>query len=167
NEKALRFACDYLRLIQLGTRNPHELENLMDQEIDTLLYETLKTPKALQNMADALPALGIIAAIMGIVKAMGAINAEPEVLGSMIGGALVGTFSGILFSYCMVGPVAAAVKVRREAEINYFSCIKAGLIAHLCDYQPQISVEYARKVLTTDVRPTFEEVEKATMAIMT
>src|SRR3546814_1394361 len=95
NPRGLRFMCDYLRLIQLGSTNAHELEALMDEEIDTLTKELHKKPKALLGMSDALPALGIVAAVMGVVKAMGKINAEPEVLGAMIGGAMVGTFLGI------------------------------------------------------------------------
>lgn len=162
NRRALQFACDYLRLIQLGTRNPHELESLMDEEIETLSRELSKTPRALQAASDSLPALGIVAAIMGMVKAMGAINSSPEVLGHMVGGALVGTFSGILLAYCLVGPVASSIAAQREAEVSYFICIRSALLAYLHGYQPQICVEYARKVLTSDIRPSFFEVEDAT-----
>lgn len=165
NPRGLRFLCDYLRLIQLGSTNAHELEALMDEEIETLTHELYETPKALNGMSESLPALGIVAAVMGVVKAMGKINAPPEVLGGLIGGAMVGTFLGILLSYCFVGPIASAVKARRSAEIGYFTCIKAGLLAHLNGYAPPISVEFARKVLTSDIQPDFFAVEKATSEI--
>ena len=134
----------------------------MDEEIETLSRELAKAPRALQAAADSLPALGIVAAIMGMIKAMGAINSSPEILGHMVGGALVGTFSGILLAYCLVGPLATYVAAQREAEVNYFICIRSALMAYLHGYQPQICVEYARKVLASDIRPSFFEVEDAT-----
>jgi len=165
NHENLQFVADYLRLIQLGTKKGHELADLMDEEIETIRHELFETPKAIQTgMADALPALGIVAAITGVVKAMGYITAAPEVLGHMIGGALVGTLMGIMLSYSFFGPVAAAVKTRREAMLTYYVCIKAGLIAYLNGSAPQISMEYARKVIPFEVRPTFFEVEKAMQA---
>lgn len=164
DQKVIVFVCDYLRLISLGTRRPHELGDLMDEEIETLRHELSETPRALQTVADAFPALGIIAAIMGIVKTMGHIDSAPEVLGMMIGGALVGTATGIFLSYCVFGPMSVLLQSRRDAEVNFYVCARAAMIAHLNKYPPQIAVEYARKVITSDVRPDFFEVEEATNA---
>ncbi|WP_245986773.1 motility-associated protein [Azospirillum thermophilum] len=107
HERSLTFLCDYLRLIALGQDNPHDLEALMSEEIETISREMNQVPKALQNLADALPALGIVAAVLGVINAMSAISEPPEVLGRMIGGALTGTFLGVLLSYGLVGPSPA------------------------------------------------------------
>jgi chemotaxis protein MotA len=165
NAMGLRFLADYLRLILLGSEKSYELEALMDEEIETIDRELHKVPKALHVMADAMPALGIVAAVLGVIKAMGSINQPPEVLGRLIGGALTGTFLGVLLSYGFVGPLSSSIKDKKEAELNYFVCIKAGLLAFLNGYPPQICVEYARKVLSTDVRPDFIEVERATHTV--
>jgi len=167
DQRIIIFICDYIRLISLGTKRPHELADLMDEEIDTLKHELSETPRALQTIADAFPALGIIAAIMGIVKTMGHIDSEPAVLGMMIGGALVGTATGIFLCYCVVGPMSQILQKRRDAEANFYQCVRAALIAHLNRCSPQVSVEYARKVITSDVRPSYFEVEDATNKIKT
>jgi chemotaxis protein MotA len=162
HDRSLRFLCDYLRLISLGLDKGHELEALMDEEIATLARELNQVPKALGGLAEGLPALGIVAAVLGVIKAMGSISEPPEVLGRMIGGALIGTFLGVLLSYGLVGPLANAARQRREAELNLFICIKAGLVAYLNGCPPQICAEYARKVLFADVQPSFDDVENAT-----
>lgn len=162
NPKNVRFIADYMRLILLGSKNAHELESLIDEEIETIERDLNKVPNALAVMADSLPALGIIAAVLGVIKAMGAITEPPEVLGILIGGALVGTFLGVLLSYGLIGPLGESIRARREQELSYYIAIKASLIAFLNDYPPQICVEYGRKVIEAKVRPEFEEVEKAT-----
>lgn len=159
---ALTFLCDYLRLLTLGSENAHEMETLMDQEIETHHQEQHLLVTSVSNVADALPALGIVAAVLGVIKTMGAISEPPEVLGKLIGGALVGTFLGVLLAYGFVGPIAAALKAAFEAESKYLQCIKAGLLAHMQGYAPAVSVEFARKALMTEVRPTFYEVEETT-----
>ena len=159
-----RFLADYMRLILLGSSKSHELEALLDEEIDTIEKKLMRVPNALDIMADSFPAIGIVAAVLGVIKAMGAISEEPEVLGMLIGGALVGTFLGVLLSYGAVGPLANAIRSRREQELEYYISIKAGIIAFLNGYPPQICVEYSRKVVSDDVRPLFEEVESATLA---
>ena len=161
-ERCMTFLCDYLRLIALGQDNPHDLEALMSEEIDTISREMNQVPKALQNLADALPALGIVAAVLGVINAMAAISEPPEVLGHMIGGALTGTFLGVLLSYGLVGPIASASRHRREAELNQFICIKAGLGAYLRGSPPQVCAEFARKVLYANIQPSLAEVEVAT-----
>src|SRR4029453_8040407 len=164
NHEGLHFVCDYMRLVTLGSKNPFEIDALMDEEIETLRKEKSHVPHAIQNMADAMPALGIVAAVLGVIKTMGAIKEPPDVLGHMIGGALVGTFLGVLLSYGFIGPVAAATKGAGEAEVKYFECIRQGILAYLNGCAPQVAVEFAGKVLPHDVRPSFEEVEQATAA---
>jgi chemotaxis protein MotA len=161
---AMTFITDYLRLLTLGTDNPHELESLIDEEIETHHHEQSKISTAVQEVADALPALGIVAAVLGVIKTMGAITEPPEVLGKLIGGALVGTFLGVLLAYGFVGPLAASLKALYDSETKYYMCIKAGLVAYLQGYAPAVCVEFARKALYSSVRPTFYEVEEATEA---
>jgi chemotaxis protein MotA len=158
---ALEFLCDYLRMMILGSENPFEMEALMEEEIETRHAEEMQIAGAIQAMADATPALGIVAAVLGVIKTMGAITEPPEVLGKLIGGALVGTFLGVLLAYGFFGPMASALKQTYDAEIKYLQCIKVGLLAHMQGNAPAVSVEFARKALLEDVRPTFYEVEEA------
>jgi chemotaxis protein MotA len=159
------FVCDYLRLLTLGTDNHHEMETLMDEDIATHHEEHQAIVGAVQTVADGLPALGIVAAVLGVIHTMGSITEPPAVLGHLIGGALVGTFMGVLLAYGFVGPIASAVKGRGEAEQRYFLCIKAAILAYMQGYAPSVAVEFARKSLNTDVRPTFYEVEEAVEAL--
>jgi len=162
---AMTFITDYLRLLTLGTDNPHELETLIDEEIETHHHEQTKISGAIQEVADALPALGIVAAVLGVIKTMGSITEPPEVLGKLIGGALVGTFLGVFVAYGFVGPLASSLKATYEAEGKYYECIKAGLLAYLAGHAPQVCIEFARKALLTDVRPSFYELEDAVSAL--
>lgn len=159
---ALEFLCDYLRMMILGSENPFEMETLMDEEIETRHGEEMQIANAIQSMADATPALGIVAAVLGVIKTMGSITEPPEVLGKLIGGALVGTFLGVLLAYGFFGPMASSLKQTYDAEIKYLQCIKVGLLAHMQGNAPAVSVEFARKALLEDVRPSFIEVEEAT-----
>jgi chemotaxis protein MotA len=159
DQSSLVFLCDYLRLLTLGTDNPHEVEALMDEEIETHHQESMQIPAALQVMADALPAIGIVAAVLGVIKTMAIIDQPASAIGVSIGGALVGTLLGVLLSYGFVGPIATALKNDVEAEMKFMLCMKAGILAHMQGYAPAVSVEFARKALMSDVRPTFYEVE--------
>ena len=165
NPLAMMFICDYLRLMSLGSEDPHTLEDLMDEEIETAHAEAQQVGNALQTMADGLPALGIVAAVLGVIKTMGAITEPPEVLGRLIGGALVGTFLGVWLSYGFVGPLASAIKHQIEEETKFLQCIKAGLLAHLHGYAPAVAIEFARKTLFAEVRPDFYELEETTQAL--
>jgi chemotaxis protein MotA len=158
---AVIFLCDYLRLLTLGTDNHHEMESLMDEEIEAHHEEQQAVIGAIQTVADGLPALGIVAAVLGVIHTMGSITEPPEVLGHLIGGALVGTFCGVLLAYGFVGPIASAVKARADADVRYFMCMKAGILAYMQGYAPAVAVEFARKALNSDVRPNFYEVEAA------
>ncbi|MDO8421192.1 MAG: flagellar motor stator protein MotA [Parvibaculum sp.] len=159
---AVEFMCDYLRMITLGTENAHELETLMDEELETHHQEREQLVGAIQALADGTPALGIVAAVLGVIHTMGSIDQPPEILGHLIGGALVGTFLGVLCAYGFFGPMAQSLKSIFEAESKYYLSMKAGLLAHMAGYAPAVSIEFARKALMSDVRPTFIEVEQAT-----
>ena len=161
----LTFLCDYLRLLTLGSDNPHEMESLIDDEIATHHEERNQVAGAINAMADGMPALGIVAAVLGVIKTMASISEPPEVLGRLIGGALVGTFLGVLLSYGFIAPMAASLKNRYEAEAKYYQCIKAGLLAYMQGYAPAVATEFARKALLSTVRPTFYEVEEAVAAL--
>ena len=158
---ATDFFCDYIRLMTLGSDNPHEIEGLMEAELDVHHQEDHAYGHALTNLAESFPALGIVAAVLGVIKTMGSISEPPEVLGGLIAGALVGTFLGILLCYGWFAPLASAAKLIMEEESTYMSCMKAGLVAHLQGYAPAVSVEFARKTLMSHMRPSFKEVEEA------
>jgi chemotaxis protein MotA len=160
NHHALIFLCDYLRIISLGNDSPHEIEALMDEEIDTITDHEEHPGHAMQVMADGLPALGIVAAVLGIIKTMASIDQPPAILGKMIGSALVGTFLGVWLAYGFVAPIAGAMLSRASSEIMYYRCIKAGIIAFLNGAAPQVAVEFSRKLLPHDMQPSFLELEE-------
>lgn len=162
NHRAVEFLCDYLRMITLGTYAVHELESLIDEELETQQQESDRLVQAIQSIADATPALGIVAAVLGVIKTMGAITEPPEVLGQLIGGALVGTFLGVFCAYGFFGPMAQALRNTNEAESKYFLSMKAGLLAHVAGYPPVIAVEFARKAVMSEDRPSFYEIDRAT-----
>ncbi len=162
---AVVFLCDYLRMITLGAENPHEIESLMDEELETHHHEHTQLASAIQTVADGMPALGIVAAVLGVIKTMGSISEPPEILGKLIGGALVGTFLGVWISYGFLAPIACKAQATFDAESKYLQCIKAGILAHLSGSAPAVSVEFARKALLSGDRPTFYEVEDAVDAL--
>lgn len=157
------FICDYCRLIIIGNARSHEVEALMDEEIETITHDTMKPYSALIGMSDGLPALGIVAAVLGVIKAMGALDQAPDVLGHLIGAALVGTFAGIFMSYSMVGPVANKVKMTREKSNRLYVIVKQTLVAFMNGAMPQVAVEYGRKTISAAYRPAIDEVEQATL----
>lgn len=157
------FICDYCRLIIIGNARTHEIEALMDEEIQTIQRDKLKVYLALSAIADALPALGIVAAVLGVIKAMGALDQPPEVLGHLIGAALVGTFAGILFSYGIFGPLATKVKTVREKKVRLYVIIKQTLLAFMNGAMPQVALEHGRKTISAYERPSISEVEQETM----
>ncbi len=160
NHHAILFLCDYLRIISLGNENPFELEALMDQEIETIEHHEGHPGHAVQTMADGIPALGIVAAVLGVIKTMASISEPPEVLGKMIGGALVGTFLGVWLSYGMVAPIAGAMSGKAESEVMFYRCMKVAIIAFLNGSAPQVAVEFSRKFLPHDIQPGFQELEE-------
>ena len=160
NHHAVVFLCDYLRIISLGSDKPLEIEALMDMEIEAIEHHEGHPGHAIQTMADGIPALGIVAAVLGVIKTMASISEPPEVLGKMIGGALVGTFLGVWVSYGMVAPIAGAMVAKGESEVQYYKCMKMCVIAFLNGSAPQVAVEFGRKVISHDVQPSFQELEE-------
>jgi len=161
NHHACAMVCDYLRMVGMNADDPNQIEDMMTRELKKSLAEELHSAHALQNIADALPALGIVAAVLGVIKTMSSINEPPAVLGGMIGGALVGTFMGVLMAYGMVGPCAARLKGVVEEEARFYEVIRAVLVAHLHGNAPQVSIETGRKSAPNQHMPSFQELETA------
>jgi len=162
NHHAVEFTCDYLRMVTLGSNNVHEMDALMDEELETHHQENERVVAAIQALADGTPALGIVAAVLGVIHTMGAITEPPEVLGHLIGGALVGTFFGVFVSYGFFAPMAQSLKNIYESEAKYLLSLKVGLLAHISGQVPVMAIEFARKGLMSEVRPTFAEIDQAT-----
>lgn len=158
---AVEFVCDYLRVASLGAENPHELEDIIDKELEMHHHDENEVGEAIMSISGYFPALGICAAVLGVIKTMGHIAEPPEVLGKMIGSALVGTFLGVWLGYAIVGPIGEAVKNANSHDLAYYDAIKIGLLAHMGGQPPAVSVEFARKALPMSQRPTFMEVEEA------
>jgi chemotaxis protein MotA len=158
---AVVLICDYLRMVGMNADDPHQIEDVMARELKKMKEEEMHPSHAMQNVADGLPALGIVAAVLGVIKTMGSIDQPPAVLGKMIGGALVGTFLGVLLAYGMMGPMAARLKGVVEEECLYYEVIRAVIVAHLHGNAPQVAVETGRKIVPTDLMPSFQELEAA------
>jgi chemotaxis protein MotA len=156
----IEFITDYLRMMVGGNLNAFEIENLMDVEIETHHHEAHMPAHVMAKVGDATPAFGIVVAVMGVVNVMGSVGEPPAVLGKMIGGALVGTFLGILVSYGFVQPIASQLEQKAEQDGKIYQCIKAVLLASMNGYAPAVAVEFGRKVLYSTDRPTFAELEE-------
>lgn len=161
DKHAVTMICDYMRMIGMNADDPHQIEDVMARELKKLKEEEIHPSHALQNIADALPALGIVAAVLGVIKTMGSINEPPAVLGKMIGSALVGTFLGVLLAYGLMGPLATRLKSVVEEESKYFEVIRAVLVAHLHGNAPQVAVETGRKMAPSHFMPSFQELEES------
>jgi chemotaxis protein MotA len=161
NHHATAMVCDYLRMVGMNADDPNQIEDVMARELKKTMAEEMHGAHALQSIADALPALGIVAAVLGVIKTMSSINEPPAVLGGMIGGALVGTFMGVLMAYGMVGPCAAKLKGVVDEESKFYEVIRAVIVAHLHGNAPQVSIETGRKMAPNQHMPTFQELEAA------
>lgn len=155
----VEFITDYLRMMVSGNLNAHEIESLMDSEIETHHAEEHAAVAALQRVAGALPAFGIVAAVLGVVNTMGSVGQPPAVLGGMIASALVGTFLGILLAYAFAEPLAGVLEQKVEDAGKELQCIKTTLLASMQGYNPATAIEFGRKVLYSTERPTFLELE--------
>ena len=162
NAMLVTFICDYMRLISIGNARTHEIEALMDEEIHTIGRDRLKPYQAITMVSDAMPALGIVAAVLGVIKAMGSLDQSPELLGGLIGAALVGTFAGIFISYGLLSPLANKIKVTREKTTRSFVLVKQTLLAFMNGAAPQIAVEFGRKTISLYERPSIDIVEGET-----
>lgn len=155
----VEFITDYLRMMVSGNLNAHEIESLMDNEIDTHHHEAHAAVAAIQRVAGGLPAFGIVAAVLGVVNTMGSVGQPPAVLGGMIGSALVGTFLGILLAYAFAEPLAGVLEQKVDESGKELQCIKTTLLASMQGYNPSTAIEFGRKVLYSTERPTFVELE--------
>ena len=155
----VEFLTDYLRMMVSGNLNSHEIESLMDSEIETHHNEAHAAVAALQRLAGALPAFGIVAAVLGVVNTMGSVGQPPAVLGGMIASALVGTFLGILLAYGFVEPLGGLLEQKVEDNGKELQCIKTTLLASMQGYNPTTAIEFGRKVLFSTERPSFSELE--------
>ena len=162
---AVDFICDTLRMMTMNLEDPHQVEDAMEKQLEKHHHEALAPSHALQSLADALPALGIVAAVLGVIKTMGAITEPPEVLGEMIGSALVGTFMGVFLAYGLVAPMATRMKDVVEEEGAFYKIIQSVLVAHLHGNAAQISVEIGRGSVPSPSQPSFSELEDALSAI--
>lgn len=156
---AVDFICDTLRMMTMNFDDPHQVEDMMEKNLEKHHHEVAAPAHALQTMADGIPAIGIVAAVLGVIKTMGNINAPVEILGAMIGGALVGTFLGVFLSYCVVGPFASKMNQIFDTEHSFYMVIKAVLVSHLHGNAPQISAEIGRTNVPTKYQASFKEME--------
>ncbi len=156
----MEFMCDYLRMMVGGNLNTVEIESLMDVELEAHHHEAAEPGHVVSSMAGAVPAFGIVVAVMGVVNVMGSVGSPPTVLGKMIGGALVGTFLGILISYGFVEPVAKLLEQKAHEGSTIYKCIKMVLLASMSGYAPQVAIEFGRKTLDSHSRPSFRELEE-------
>ena len=155
----MEFLCDYLRLMVSGNTDAFEIEALMDHEIETIRHEAEVPGHSLSRVSDALPALGIVAAVMGVVHALGSADLPPSEMGALIAHAMVGTFPGVLLAYGFVSPLASLIEQKVEEGMKIYQCAKVTLLANLNGYAPQLAVEFGRKVLFSTERPSFTELD--------
>lgn len=162
---ALALICDYLRVASMSFDEPHQVGEIMERDLELHHAEALRPANAMQALTDALPALGIVAAVLGVIKTMASIDQPPSVLGKMIGSALVGTFLGVFLSYCLTGPLAARIRTIHEDDHRFYVLIRDVLVAYLHRHAPSICVEIGRKNVPGAIRPEFIEVEQALNAL--
>ena len=165
DHEAVDLICDTFRAASMNYDDPHQVEEVLDKRMENSHKHALHSSHALQSMADALPALGIVAAVLGVIKTMASIDQPPEILGGMIGGALVGTFMGVFMAYGLVGPFAGRVKAVIDEDGHFYLLIREVLIANLHNHAPNICIEVGRQNTPHHVRPTFGDLETALRAL--
>ncbi|NHX28252.1 flagellar motor stator protein MotA, partial [Escherichia coli] len=161
DHESVELICDTLRSASMNYDDPHQVEEVLEKRMEANLLHNLHASHALQNIADALPALGIVAAVLGVIKTMGSIDQPPEILGKLIGGALVGTFLGVFLAYGLVGPFAAKVKSVVEEDGHFYQLIREVLVANLYNHAANICIEVGRQNTPGHNRPSFAELEEA------
>lgn len=162
---AVEIICDTIRSILMNFNNPHQVEELLEKQLEAMQHDSMHGAHALQKMADGLPALGIVAAVLGVIKTMASIDKPPEVLGQMIGGALVGTFLGVFLAYGLVGPLADKIAAVQAQDQRFYSLIRETIVASLHMHEPQMCIEVARRNVPKKDRPSFAEVEASLKAL--
>jgi chemotaxis protein MotA len=165
DHEAVEIICDTIRSILMNFNNAHQVEELLEKQLDAMAHDAGTGAHALQKMSDGLPALGIVAAVLGVIKTMASIDKPPEVLGQMIGGALVGTFLGVFLAYGVVGPFADRIAAVHEQDHRFYALIRETIVASLQLHEPKICVEVGRRNIPRGARPTFSEIEDALKAI--
>lgn len=165
DREATALICDTMRSASMNYDDPHQVEEILEKRMDTNLHHALHSSHALQTVADGLPALGIVAAVLGVIKTMGSIDQPPEVLGKLIGGALVGTFLGVFLAYGIVGPFAAKVKAVVEEDSHFYQLIREVLVANLHNHATNICIEVGRQNTPEHCRPSFAELEEALKSV--
>lgn len=165
NKHALHYLCDTMKVMISGGIPPHEIEMLLEADIDTQHQDDANAPALIQKLGDSLPGIGIVVAVLGIILAMEAIDGPVEVIGRNVGAALVGTMMGVLLAYGFVLPLATNLETLQQSEGRYLECIKAAVVAYAKGNAPVMVVEFARRVIYEDVRPSFEETEKAVRSL--
>lgn len=158
---AVHFLCDTIRMHLTGGVSPFDLDQMMELDMDVHHEESAEPVTALQTVADSLPGLGIVAAVLGVVITMGALGGPPEEIGHKVAAALVGTFLGILMCYGFIGPLATSMGKMNEAEARYYGCLRSAAIAYIKGVPPVMAVEFARRSIPSHIRPTFKEMEEA------
>lgn len=165
DKEAINLISDTMRSASMNYDDPHQVEEVLDKRMEANLHHALHSSHALQTMADGLPALGIVAAVLGVIKTMGSIDQPPEILGKMIGGALVGTFLGVFLAYGLVGPFSVKVKAVTEEDGHFYQLIREVLIANLHNHATNICIEVGRQNTPSHCRPGFSELEEALKAV--
>ncbi|MDG1471257.1 MAG: flagellar motor stator protein MotA [Ascidiaceihabitans sp.] len=163
--EATALICDTMRSASMNYDDPHQVEEVLEKRMDASMHHALHSSHALQTVADGLPALGIVAAVLGVIKTMASIDQPPEVLGKLIGGALVGTFLGVFLAYGLVGPFAAKVKVVIEEDGHFYQLIREVLVANLHNHSTNICIEVGRQNTPTHCRPSYSDLEEALKAV--
>jgi chemotaxis protein MotA len=159
NHEVVVFICDYMRVLTLGFDNAYEIQRMAEEELDEKHRRLIEVSGSLTNLGDTLPALGIVAAVLGIINTLGSISADPHILGQKIAGALMGTFLGVFFAYGIMFPLGSLIMKYGTEEIKFLECIKSGIISHAKQHPPYISVEFARQMIPDHLKPTFLELE--------
>ncbi|MEE4452368.1 flagellar motor stator protein MotA [Novosphingobium resinovorum] len=165
DHELIEFICDYLRMMTVNFEDPHQLAEAMESDMERHHHEELAPQHAIQMMADGLPAIGIVAAVLGVIKTMSSIDQPTEVLGAMIGGALVGTFLGVLLAYCLVGPIAQKLQQIIDADFHPYTLVKTAIVCHAQEQPTEIAVELARRLTPSPYAPSFQEMETALEAV--
>lgn len=165
DKEAIGLICDTLRSASMNYDDPHQVEEVLDKRMESYRHHALHSTHALQTMADGLPALGIVAAVLGVIKTMASIDQPPAVLGKMIGGALVGTFLGVFLAYGIVGPFAARMRAIAQEDRHFYQLIREVLVANLHAHAPNICIEVGRQNTPGHHRPSFAEIEESLKAL--
>lgn len=161
DREAIDLICDTLRSASMNYDDPHQVEEVLEKRMEANLHHAMHSSHALQTVADGLPALGIVAAVLGVIKTMGSIDQPPEILGKLIGGALVGTFLGVFLAYGLVGPFASKVKTVTEEDAHFYQLIREVLVANLYNHSTNICIEVGRQNTPSHIRPSFSDLEEA------